>query len=144
MPGGADALTLAPVGFAQADENAAAGTPADGTEVTRTITVHLPTGAADFVHLPAEVPHGVDTWDAMLGTAMRSDKDWLPAWPTASRTACRRSSDCDGNRRTCAMEPAAGVPCRRAWAASPQRLLPSGRRRIATATPFDLRNHIDR
>ncbi|QWA26618.1 hypothetical protein KJK32_44520 [Streptomyces sp. JCM17656] len=131
----AGALPLAPVGFAQADENAAACTPADVTEVTRTMTAHLPTGAADFVHLPIEVPHGVDTWDAMLGTAMRSGKDWLPAWPTATRTACRRSSDCDDNRRTCAMEPAAGVPCRRAWAASPQRLLLSGHRRIAIATP---------
>src|SRR4051794_33422198 len=54
------ALTLAPVSFAQG--RAAAGTPKGapgGDEVTRTVTGHLETGAADFVYLPVEVPKGV-------------------------------------------------------------------------------------
>ena len=44
------ALTLAPMTFASA---------ATGSR-TRTITGHLPTGAADFVYLPVEVPRGAN------------------------------------------------------------------------------------
>ncbi|MER6813057.1 CehA/McbA family metallohydrolase [Spirillospora sp. NPDC000708] len=49
------ALTLVPVSFPQA--RAAAAPP--GGEVSRTVTGHLETGAADFVYLPVEVPKGV-------------------------------------------------------------------------------------
>ncbi|MFJ4517815.1 CehA/McbA family metallohydrolase [Streptomyces sp. NPDC088816] len=56
---GAAALTLTPVSFAQAAGGPAGETPADGTEVTRTITGFLETGVADFVYLPVEVPRGV-------------------------------------------------------------------------------------
>nr|WP_280698373.1 CehA/McbA family metallohydrolase [Kitasatospora sp. GP82] len=48
--GAAAAVTLAPATFAAA---------ADGGERTQVVTGHLPTGAADFVHLPVEVPFGV-------------------------------------------------------------------------------------
>jgi hypothetical protein len=57
--GGAVALTLAPVSFAEAADGTSDGTPADGTEVTRTITGSLQTGAADFVYLPVDIPEGV-------------------------------------------------------------------------------------
>ncbi|MGW5352116.1 CehA/McbA family metallohydrolase [Streptomyces sp. NPDC004031] len=50
--GVAGVITLAPVDFAAAD------TPGDG-DLTRTVTGHLPTGVADFVYLPVEVPRGV-------------------------------------------------------------------------------------
>ena len=56
------ALTLAPMTFAHADDSeaaAAGSTPPDGSQVTRTITGHLDTGAADFVYLPVEIPAGV-------------------------------------------------------------------------------------
>ena len=51
------ALTLSPLTFgrARAAEGAAPGTG----EVTRTVTGHLETGAADFVYLPIEIPAGV-------------------------------------------------------------------------------------
>jgi hypothetical protein len=41
--------------------SATSGSPAPGdrTDVTRTLTGHLPTGAADFVYLPVQVPPGV-------------------------------------------------------------------------------------
>jgi hypothetical protein len=58
--GAASALTLAPVGFAETDEDTSAGAPAEGSEVTRTVTGHLETGAAHFVYLPVEVPRGVN------------------------------------------------------------------------------------
>ncbi|HEV7627798.1 MAG TPA: twin-arginine translocation signal domain-containing protein, partial [Streptomyces sp.] len=48
--GVASALTLGSVSFARA---------ADGSEESRTVRGHLPTGAPDFVHLPVEVPAGV-------------------------------------------------------------------------------------
>ncbi len=44
------ALTLAPMAFADA---------ADGTTETKHIAGHLPTGAADWVYLPVQVPAGV-------------------------------------------------------------------------------------
>ncbi len=73
--GAAGALTLAPVSFAEADEAAPAGVPADGTEVTRTITGHLATGAADFVHLPVEVPRGVN----QIAVSYTYDKPAVPS-----------------------------------------------------------------
>lgn len=60
------ALTLGPMTFAHAADgsrDAAGGTPADGTQVTQTITGHLDTGAADFVYLPVEIPAGVKQID---------------------------------------------------------------------------------
>ncbi|SEG33255.1 hypothetical protein SAMN05216223_104397 [Actinacidiphila yanglinensis] len=67
--GAAGVLTLAPVDFAAASDSgagpgsdpgsASGGSPAPGTEVTRTLTGHLPTGVADFVYLPLDVPQGV-------------------------------------------------------------------------------------
>ncbi|NUR27153.1 MAG: PHP domain-containing protein, partial [Catenulispora sp.] len=53
------ALTLGPMSFAHADDRSAGATPADGTQVTRSIAGHLETGAADFVYLPLEIPAGV-------------------------------------------------------------------------------------
>ncbi|WP_189313129.1 CehA/McbA family metallohydrolase [Streptomyces brasiliensis] len=75
--GAAGVLTLAPVGFAAADEAGATapGTPADGTEVTRTVTGHLDTGAADFVHLPVEVPRGVN----QIAVSYTYDKPSVPS-----------------------------------------------------------------
>lgn len=35
------------------------GLPPEGTVQSRVVTGHLPAGAADFVHLPVEVPRGV-------------------------------------------------------------------------------------
>lgn len=59
--GSVAALTLAPMSFAHAADGAAGSTasPAPGTTQSRTITGFLPTGAADFVYLPVEVPAGV-------------------------------------------------------------------------------------
>jgi hypothetical protein len=59
--GGVAALTLAPMSFAQAAErtSGSSGSPAPGTTESRTISGFLPTGAADFVYLPVEVPAGV-------------------------------------------------------------------------------------
>jgi hypothetical protein len=68
--GTAGVLTLAPVNFAAASDSdgfdAASGSgrggaPAGGGGSDRTLTVtgHLPTGVADFVYLPVEVPRGV-------------------------------------------------------------------------------------
>lgn len=58
--GGAAALTLAPVSFASSSARAATRTrSSDPGTVTRTVTGHLETGAADFVYLPLEIPKGV-------------------------------------------------------------------------------------
>jgi hypothetical protein len=57
--GGAAALTLPPASFAQAADDFSGAAPPAGREVTRTITGFLETGAVDFVHLPVEVPPGV-------------------------------------------------------------------------------------
>jgi hypothetical protein len=48
------------------------GAPAD---LTRTITGHLPTGAADFVYLPVRVPHGV----RRIAVSYTYDKPTVPA-----------------------------------------------------------------
>src|SRR5256885_16020449 len=56
------ALTLGPMTFAHAADGTG-GTPADGTQVSQTITGHLDTGAADFVYLPVRIPAGVKQID---------------------------------------------------------------------------------
>ncbi|MDJ0342401.1 CehA/McbA family metallohydrolase [Streptomyces sp. H10-C2] len=59
LAGATGVLTLAPVSFAGAAD-APDGTPgAPAAEETHTVAGHLPTGVADFVYLPVEVPHGV-------------------------------------------------------------------------------------
>jgi len=79
---GAAALTLGPVSFASAaDERSAAGsTPPDGTQVSRTVTGHLETGAADFVYLPVEVPRGVQK----IAVSYSYDKPAVPAGTPAN------------------------------------------------------------
>ncbi|MEV0403099.1 CehA/McbA family metallohydrolase [Actinoallomurus sp. NPDC050550] len=69
------ALTLAPISFtpARADDTAK-DAPADG-EVTRVVTGHLATGAADFVYLPVEVPKGVQK----IAVQYSYDKPAVPA-----------------------------------------------------------------
>ncbi len=57
--GAAGALTMTPTVFAEAAGRPTGATPPAGTEVTRVISGHLETGAADFVYLPLEVPRGV-------------------------------------------------------------------------------------
>ena len=64
------ALTLGPMTFAHAADSAGSagtaggsGTPADGTQVTQTLTGHLDTGVADFVYLPVVIPAGVKQID---------------------------------------------------------------------------------
>ncbi|MFF3560904.1 CehA/McbA family metallohydrolase [Streptomyces sp. NPDC002574] len=67
LAGATGVLTLAPVSFAAASDSASAGghpggsggLPPEGSVQTRVVTGHLPTGAADFVYLPVEVPRGV-------------------------------------------------------------------------------------
>jgi hypothetical protein len=69
LAGATGVLTLAPVDFAEADgtgtgtgpgTEAGAGAGGEpGTDRTRTVTGHLPTGTADFVYLPVHVPRGV-------------------------------------------------------------------------------------
>ncbi|MEY9948850.1 hypothetical protein [Kitasatospora sp. GAS1066B] len=70
IAGAATALTLAPISFAAADAPA----PTSGTD-SRTITGHLDTGVADFVHLPVEVPHGVQ----QIAVSYSYDKPTVPA-----------------------------------------------------------------
>jgi hypothetical protein len=69
------ALTLAPVSFGAAPARAAAGTPTAGDEVSRVVTGHLETGAADFVHLPVQVPKGVQK----IAVEYSYDKPAVPA-----------------------------------------------------------------
>lgn len=63
LAGATGVLTLAPVNFAAASESESGsgtgGPGAGGADRTRTVTGHLPTGVADFVYLPVEVPRGV-------------------------------------------------------------------------------------
>jgi hypothetical protein len=66
------ALTLAPVTFSQA--RAATGTTTGG-DVTRVVTGHLETGAADFVYLPVEIPKGVQK----IAVEYSYDKPTVPA-----------------------------------------------------------------
>ncbi|MDN3354208.1 CehA/McbA family metallohydrolase [Actinomadura sp. DC4] len=68
---GAAAVTLAPVSFTQGRASAAT-TPQD---VTRTVTGHLDTGAADFVYVPVEVPKGVQK----IAVEYTYDKPAVPA-----------------------------------------------------------------
>ncbi|MFC4033667.1 CehA/McbA family metallohydrolase [Streptomyces polygonati] len=83
LAGAAGVLTLAPVSFAAASDAgdpAAAGAARDGgsggagTVRTRVVTGHLPTGVADFVHLPVEVPRGV----RQIAVAYTYDKPTVP------------------------------------------------------------------
>ena len=60
------ALTLGPMTFAHAADSASgsgSGAPADGTQVSQTITGHLETGVVDFVYLPVVIPAGVKQID---------------------------------------------------------------------------------
>ncbi|GAB3975585.1 CehA/McbA family metallohydrolase [Actinoallomurus acanthiterrae] len=70
------ALTLAPISFtpARADETTKDTVPADG-QVTRVVTGHLATGAADFVYLPVEVPKSVQK----ISVQYSYDKPAVPA-----------------------------------------------------------------
>jgi hypothetical protein len=61
----AGALVLAPTRFAAAEA---------GASTTKTITGHLDTGAADFVYLPVDVPHGVN----QLAVSYSYDKPTVP------------------------------------------------------------------
>ena len=69
------ALTLAPVSFGSARAATKGGGSPGGGEVTRTVTGHLATGAADFVYLPVEVPKGV----RKIAVAYSYDKPAVPA-----------------------------------------------------------------
>jgi predicted metal-dependent phosphoesterase TrpH len=77
--GAAGVLTLAPVDFAAASDSgsgAGGGAPAGGSgSLTRTVTGHLPTGVADFVYLPVEVPRGV----RRISVSYTYDKPPVPA-----------------------------------------------------------------
>jgi hypothetical protein len=72
--GAAGALTLAPVSFARAADGAPGATPPDGSEVTRVISGHLDTGAADFVYLPLDIPRGVN----QISVSYTYDKPAVP------------------------------------------------------------------
>ena len=77
---GAAALTLAPVSFAQAADASSDGAPPSSGDVTRTITGLLPTGVADFVYLPVEVPQGVQK----IAVSYSYDKPTVPAGTPAN------------------------------------------------------------
>jgi hypothetical protein len=81
LAGAAGALTLAPVDFAAASDS---GSPSDsgGPSRTRTVTGHLPTGVADFVYLPVEVPRGV----RQIAVSYTYDKPAVP--PGVLGNAC--------------------------------------------------------
>jgi hypothetical protein len=66
LAGATSALTLAPIRFAAAAE--------PGVR-SRVVTGHLPTGVADFVYLPVEVPRGV----RQIEVAYSYDKPTVPA-----------------------------------------------------------------
>ncbi|MEU8931747.1 CehA/McbA family metallohydrolase [Streptomyces sp. NPDC048409] len=72
---GAAALTLESVSFAPSAGAAVQGTPPQSGEVTRTISGHLDTGVADFVHLPVEVPKGVQK----IAVSYSYDKPAVPS-----------------------------------------------------------------
>ncbi|MBD0738459.1 CehA/McbA family metallohydrolase [Streptomyces sp. CBMA29] len=77
LAGATGVLTLAPVNFAEADDST--GTSAGGgpgaADQTRTVTGHLPTGAADFVYLPVKVPRGV----RQIAVSYTYDRPAVPA-----------------------------------------------------------------
>jgi hypothetical protein len=84
LAGATGVLTLAPVNFAAASESGAgatagaagaSGSGTDGTVQTRIVTGHLPTGVADFVYLPIEVPRGV----RQIAVSYTYDKPTVPA-----------------------------------------------------------------
>ncbi|MFC5202067.1 CehA/McbA family metallohydrolase [Streptomyces kaempferi] len=72
---GAAAITLAPVSFAEAADSTTAGAPPKTGEETRVITGLLPTGVADFVYLPVEVPRGVQK----IAVSYSYDKPAVPS-----------------------------------------------------------------
>ncbi len=80
LAGATGVLTLAPVDFAAAtgsgssDASGPAGSDG-GADVTRTVTGHLPTGVADFVYLPVEVPRGV----RQIAVSYTYDRPAVPA-----------------------------------------------------------------
>ncbi|NJP46961.1 CehA/McbA family metallohydrolase [Actinacidiphila epipremni] len=83
VAGAAGVITLAPVDFAAADDPAgpsgattAAPSPSGpGGDLTRTVTGHLPTGVADFVYLPVQVPHGI----RQIAVSYTYDRPAVPA-----------------------------------------------------------------
>ncbi|MDX6354097.1 MAG: hypothetical protein QOF98_1000 [Streptomyces sp.] len=84
LAGATGVLTLAPVNFAAASESGSGATAgaaeADGSGIdaavqTRIVTGHLPTGVADFVYLPIEVPRGV----RQIAVSYTYDKPTVPA-----------------------------------------------------------------
>jgi hypothetical protein len=82
LAGATGVLTLAPVNFAAASSDADSGPganpgPGSGAGSTRTVTVsgHLPTGVADFVYLPVQVPRGVRE----IAVSYTYDKPTVPA-----------------------------------------------------------------
>ena len=85
---GAAAITLAPIAFgpvssARADavaDGSSAAVPAPGSTVTRTVSGHLDTGAADFVYLPVQVPAGVQ----QIAVLYSYDKPAVPAGTPAN------------------------------------------------------------
>jgi hypothetical protein len=79
-------MILPPMQFASAAQTgdgtaraAGAAAPADGTTATQSITGHLDPGAADWVYLPVDVPHGV----RQIGVSYTYDK---PAEPSGTVT----------------------------------------------------------
>jgi hypothetical protein len=75
---GATALTLSAVDFGRATAAPASGpggSPATPPDETRVVTGHLPTGVADFVYLPVEVPDGVRE----IAVSYSYDKPAVPA-----------------------------------------------------------------
>ncbi|WP_442910920.1 CehA/McbA family metallohydrolase [Kitasatospora sp. NBC_01266] len=68
IAGAATALTLAPISFAAAE-------PSDDGTAVQSISGHLDTGAADFVYLPVEVPHGV----RQIAVSYSYDRPSVPA-----------------------------------------------------------------
>ncbi len=64
--------------FAAAEPGSGAvpgGSRGGGADLTRTVTGHLPTGAADFVYLPVEVPRGV----RQIAVSYTYDRPAVPA-----------------------------------------------------------------
>ncbi|WP_073497683.1 CehA/McbA family metallohydrolase [Actinacidiphila paucisporea] len=69
-------MTLAPVNFAAADSGSSPSGPSgQDADLTRTVTGHLPTGVADFVYLPVEVPRGI----RQIAVSYTYDRPAVPA-----------------------------------------------------------------
>ncbi|TDC20513.1 phosphoesterase [Streptomyces sp. 8K308] len=73
--GGAAAVTLAPVDFANADDDSGDHAGDDARPETRTVRGHLDTGAPDFVYVPVRVPRGV----RRLAVSYSYDRPQVPA-----------------------------------------------------------------